>query len=195
MAQWLQEQILKGKHVLLRPLSLEDKQGLLDAASDGNLWSLWYSQVPSKDTINNYLAQAIAQQEKGDSLIFVVTCKKTQEILGLTRFCNIDHQSKRLEIGYTWYRKSAQKTPANTETKLLLLTYAFEVLKVIAVEFRTHWMNHNSRNAILRLGAKQDGILRNHRKMSDGSYRDTVVFSIIESEWLAVKKHLSCKLK
>jgi N-acetyltransferase len=193
-SQWLQEKTLIGQLVVLRPLSIEDKQGLLEAASDGNLWELWFTQVPSKDTIDDYLNQALEQQVKNQSLVFVITCKNSKKILGLTRFCNLDSQSKRLEIGYTWYRESVQRTGVNSETKLLLLAFAFEELNVIAVEFRTHWMNQKSRNAILRLGAKQDGVLRNHRKMSDGSYRDTVVFSIIESEWLAVKKHLSFKL-
>lgn len=116
-------------------------------------------------------------------------------VVGSTRFFNVDAANRRLEIGHTWYAKSVQRTAVNTECKLLLLTHAFETLGCIAVEFRTHWMNHQSREAIARLGAKQDGVLRNHQRMPDGSYRDTVVFSIIESEWLTVKRHLQYKLE
>ena len=107
----------------------------------------------------------------------------------------MDETNRRLEIGHTWYAQSVQRTAINTECKLLLLTHAFETLRCIAVEFRTHWMNHQSRAAIARLGAKQDGVLRNHQRMPDGSLRDTVVFSIIESEWLTVKRHLQYKLE
>ena len=117
------------------------------------------------------------------------------KIVGATRLFNVDEANRRLEIGHTWYAKSVQRTAINTECKLLLLTHAFETLHCIAVEFRTHWMNHQSRAAIARLGAKQDGVLRNHQRMPDGSFRDTVVFSIIESEWLTVKRHLQYKLE
>ncbi|MFT6925217.1 MAG: RimJ/RimL family protein N-acetyltransferase [Psychromonas sp.] len=119
----------------------------------------------------------------------------TNKIIGTTRFCHADVVNQRVEIGYTWYAKSYQGTAVNTECKYLLLSYAFEQLSAIAVEFRTHWHNQVSRNAIARLGAKQDGVLRNHQKMVDGSYRDTVVFSIINHEWLAVKSGLSYKLQ
>ena len=114
----------------------------------------------------------------------------TGRILGSTRFCNIDVKNWRVEIGYTWYRQSAQRTGVNTECKLLLLQHAFEQLQCIAVEFRTNWHNHKSRAAIARLGAKQDGVLRQHMLMPDGQYRDTVVFSILNSEWPAVKAQL-----
>ena len=115
-------------------------------------------------------------------------------IVGSTRFGNIDAENRRVEIGWTWYAKRVQRTALNTEAKLLLLTHAFEALGCAAVEFRTSWFNHASRNAIARLGAKQDGVLRNHMRMADGSYRDTVVFSIIANEWPMVKRHLQFKL-
>ena len=125
---------------------------------------------------------------------FVVRANETGEIVGCTRYFHVDAPNRRLEIGYTWYAKRAQRTAINTECKILLLAHAFETLECVAVEFRTHWFNHASREAIARLGAKQDGVLRNHQISPDGSYRDTVVFSIIESEWPAVKRHLAFRL-
>jgi RimJ/RimL family protein N-acetyltransferase len=118
----------------------------------------------------------------------------TGKIVGMTTYTNIDAKFRRVEIGATWYARSAQRTPLNTECKLMLLTHAFERLDCIAVEFRTSYLNHASRRAIERLGAKQDGILRSHQRHADGSLRDTVVFSIIQAEWPAVKKHLEFKL-
>ena len=126
---------------------------------------------------------------------FVVHDNATGDIVGCTRYFNVDASNRRLEIGHTWYATHAQRTAINTECKLLLLTHAFEKLKCVAVEFRTHWFNHASREAIARLGAKQDGVLRNHQILPDGSYRDTVVFSIIENEWPAVKRHLTFLLE
>ena len=137
-------------------------------------------------------------RERLDAMPFVIRDVhdgKPGKVVGSTRLFNVDAANKRLEIGHTWYAKSVQRTAVNTECKLLLLTHAFETLGCIAVEFRTHWMNHQSRAAIARLGAKQDGVLRNHQRMPDGSFRDTVVFSIIESEWLTVKRHLQYKLE
>ena len=125
---------------------------------------------------------------------FVIRDNRNDKIVGCTRYMNVDAVNKRLEIGSTWHAASAQRSGINREAKLLLLAHAFETLQCIAVEFRTHWMNHQSRTAIAALGAKQDGILRNHQRLPDGSLRDTVVFSIIESEWLAVKAHLQYKL-
>jgi N-acetyltransferase len=121
---------------------------------------------------------------------FVVRDNTDGSLVGSTRYFNVDAVNRRLEIGHTWYAKRAQRTAINTECKLLLLTHAFETLRCIGVEFRTHWFNHASRTAIARLGAKQDGVLRNHQLMPDGSRRDTVVFSIVDGEWLAVKAHL-----
>jgi len=125
---------------------------------------------------------------------FIIRDKESNKIIGCTRYFNVDEVNQRLEIGHTWYSESFQRTAANTESKYLLLTHAFEKLNAIAVEFRTHWHNHKSRAAIARLGAKQDGVLRNHTKSADGIYRDTVVFSIIDLEWPAVKQSLQFKL-
>jgi RimJ/RimL family protein N-acetyltransferase len=147
---------------------------------------------------SDWLAIALDMRERLGAMPFVVREMhdgKPGKVVGATRLFNVDEANRRLEIGHTWYAKSVQRTGINTECKLLLLTHAFETLRCIAVEFRTHWMNHQSRAAIARLGAKQDGVLRNHQRMPDGSFRDTVVFSIIESEWLTVKRHLQYKLE
>lgn len=191
---WLYETTLTGKLVTLAPLKREHAAALLDAAADGELWNLWYTSVPNNQTIEAYLDQAFNDQNDERALLFVVIENATQKVIGSTRYCNADSLNKRVEIGYTWYAKSFQKTGINTECKYLLLTHAFETLDAIAVEFRTHWHNHPSRTAIARLGAKQDGILRNHQKSAEGIYRDTVVFSIIDQEWLTVKKSLEYKM-
>ena len=185
---------LIGDAVVLEPLSVEHIPGLIIAASDGELWRLWFTSVPDADGMHAYVAKAIEEFTLGVSIPFTVRDKISGQILGCTRLCQIDSTHRRAEIGYTWYAKSVQKTGVNTETKLLLLNHAFTVLKVMAVEFRTHWHNHVSRQAIARLGAKQDGVLRNHKILADGSIRDTVVFSIIESEWSCVKLALVSKL-
>ncbi len=192
---WLQEAELEGDTVTLIPLRRQHADALLQAASDGNLWDLWYTSVPNAETMENYLDVAIEEQSTGRFLGFVVVENATGEIVGTTRFCNADTKNKRVEIGYTWYAKRCQRTRVNTECKYLLLQHAFEYLNSIAVEFRTHWHNYASRAAITRLGAKQDGVLRNHQKSADGSYRDTVVFSIIDHEWAVVKKGLLFKLQ
>lgn len=147
-----------------------------------------------QQNIDTYLDQAFKDQKEGRALLFVVIDNATQNIIGSTRYCNADSLNKRIEIGYTCYAKSFQRTGINTECKCLLLAHAFETLNSIAVEFRTHWHNHASRAAIARLGAKQDGILRNHQKNAEGVYRDTVVFSIIDQEWPTVKKNLEHKM-
>lgn len=193
--KWLSKVELKGKTVTLLPLNDGHKSEMVEAASDGDLWELWFTGVPDKNSIESYIEFAALEQEAGRSLAFVVVENSTQKVIGSTRFCNADTVNQRVEIGYTWYAKSYQKTVVNTECKYLLLSHAFEELEAIAVEFRTHWHNHSSRNAIARLGAKQDGVLRNHQKSQDGSYRDTVVFSITNSEWLAAKNNLFFKLK
>ena len=137
---------------------------------------------------------ALADKQKGEAIPFVVIDKETGQIIGSTRFCHAVPEHLRVEIGHTWYSKTFQRTAVNAECKLLLLTHAFETLDAIAVEFRTHWHNHPSRNAIAKLGAKQDGVLRNDSIEPDGAYRDTVVFSIINSEWPSVRKTLLLKL-
>jgi RimJ/RimL family protein N-acetyltransferase len=193
-APWLQPVTLAGRHVRLEPLARAHVEGLQRAAADGELWKLWYTSVPAPDATAGYVDTALALQAQGLALPFVVR-DANGEIVGCTRFGNVDAANLRVEIGWTWYAKRCQRTGLNTEAKLLLLTHAFETLHCAAVEFRTSWFNHASRNAIARLGAKQDGVLRNHMRMADGSYRDTVVFSIIANEWPMVKRHLQFKLE
>ena len=187
---FVQPVTLKGKHATLEPLAREHEADLRRAAADGELWRLWYTSVPAPETTGAYVAAALEMRAHLGAMPFIVRDNATGDIVGCTRYFNVDAANRRLEIGHTWYAKRAQRTAINTECKLLLLTHAFEKLACIAVEFRTHWFNHASREAIARLGAKQDGVLRNHQILPDGSYRDTVVFSIIESEWPAVKGHL-----
>lgn len=194
MNNWLEDIELEGELIKLVPLTLEYKDALVEAASDGELWNLWFTSVPSAKTVDAYLNFALKEKEAKRSLPFVVIHKETGEIIGSTRFCNATPEHRRAEIGYTWYAKSYQKSKVNTECKLLMLTHAFESLDAIAIEFKTNWHNHPSRNAILRLGAKQDGVIRNHRLDKDGVIRDTVIFSIICSEWGSVKKALNYKL-
>jgi RimJ/RimL family protein N-acetyltransferase len=181
---------LKGGHATLEPLDPGHEAALRAAAADGELWRLWYTSVAPPDQIGDYIARALDMRERLGAMPFAVRQNATGEIVGCTRYFNVDAANRRLEIGHTWYSKRAQRTAVNTECKLLLLTHAFDVLRCIAVEFRTHWFNHASRVAIERLGAKQDGVLRNHQLLPDGSKRDTVVFSIIEGEWPAVRRHL-----
>ena len=192
--QFLTPITLEGQHVTLTPLAAEHLDGLKAAVQDGELWKLWYTSIPTPDNMAQEIQRRLGLQEKGTMLPFTLIRKDTGELCGMTTFMNIDPVNRRVEIGSTWYAQSVQRTAINTEAKLMLLTHAFETLKCMAVEFRTHWMNHQSRTAIARLGAKQDGVLRNHMRMPDGSYRDTVMFSIIESEWPMIKKHLEYKL-
>jgi len=192
--RWIEPITLTGTNVILKPLSLEHADGITEAVKDGELWKLWFTHIPSPDMVDEYIKKALELRENAGWMPFVVREKASSKIIGATRYCNVDEVNQRLEIGYTWYAKSYQRTGVNTECKYLLLTHAFEKLNAIAVEFRTHWHNHKSRAAIARLGAKQDGVLRNHQKSPDGIYRDTVVFSIINQEWLTVKKSLEFKM-
>ncbi|GAA6132730.1 GNAT family N-acetyltransferase [Halopseudomonas sabulinigri] len=191
---WLHEVELHTELVQLRPLRAADKPALLDAASDGRLWELWYTQVPGVDTLDAYVDYALSEQAAGRALAFAVIEKSSGKVIGTTRYCNADTANRRLEIGYTWYASRVQRSAINTQCKLALLQHAFEQLGAIAVELRTHWHNQASRAAIARLGAKQDGVLRNHRLEPDGARRDTVVFSILDSEWPSVRKSLQFKL-
>jgi RimJ/RimL family protein N-acetyltransferase len=185
---------LSGNDAVLEPLSIEHHDGLVEAVRDGELWKLWYTTVPSPEQMRAEIARRLQLQQAGTMCPWTVRSRGTGKILGMTTYMNIDAEYRRVEIGSTWYAKSAQRTRINTECKLMLLTRAFESLSCIAVELRTGFFNHASRRAIERLGAKQDGILRNHMRYSDGSLRDTVVFSITASEWPAVKRHLDFKL-
>ncbi len=191
---WLQEVELETELVHLRPLRAADKPALLEAAGDGCLWELWYTQVPGVDTLDAYVDYALSEQAAGRALPFAVVEKSSGKVIGTTRYCNAEPANRRLEIGYTWYASRVQRSAINTQCKLALLQHAFEQLEVIAVEFRTHWHNQASRAAIARLGAKQDGVLRNHRLEPDGARRDTVVFSILDNEWPSVRKSLQFKL-
>ncbi|MET0332425.1 MAG: GNAT family protein [Dyella sp.] len=195
MSRFLQPVALEGHHVRLEPLTLAHGPALAAVAADGELWRLWYTGVPNAEGIDAYIEQALAGMADDTALAFAVRDRASGALLGCTRFCHAEAAQRRLEIGYTWYAARAQRSAVNTECKYLLLWHAFDTLGCIAVELRTHWMNQRSRAAIERLGAKQDGVLRNHRIMPDGSLRDTVVYSIIASEWPAVRQHLTFKLQ
>lgn len=192
--RWIEPVTLSGASVILEPLSLEHLEGIRSAVKDGELWKLWFTSIPAPENAEAYIKTALDMRENAGAMPFIIRDRETNAIIGCTRYFNVDEINHRLEIGYTWYAESYQRTSANTEAKYLLLTHAFETLDAIAVEFRTHWHNHKSRAAIARLGAKQDGVLRNHTKTADGIYRDTVVFSIINHEWPAVKQSLTFKL-
>ena len=181
---------LVGKYARLEPLSENHLPDLQTASADGELWKLWYTGVPQPVDMAANIEFRLAQREKGAMMPSVVRRLADNKIVGCTTFANINPEHRRVEIGYTWYAKSAQRTPINTEIKLMMLAYAFEEKKCIAVEFYTHWFNHQSRAAIERLGAKLDGVLRNHRIGADGEFRDTCAYSIISNEWPAVKVHL-----
>jgi len=186
---------LTGAIVTLEPLERRHEDALRTAANDGEVWRLWFTSVPPPDAVADYIGGALGMRENRGAMPFVVRENASGNIVGCTRYCNVESEHRRLEIGYTWYARRAQRTGVNTECKLLLLSHAFEKLNCIAVEFRTSWFNHRSREAIVRLGAKQDGVLRNHQITPDGTYRDTVVFSILESEWPSVKRHLRFELE
>jgi RimJ/RimL family protein N-acetyltransferase len=186
--------ILEGQHVRLEPLSPAHEESLIAAAGDGELWNSTVTIVPSRATIGAYIATALNAQAEGHAIPFVIIQKSSGKVVGSTRYFHIERDHRRLEIGYTWLAASAQRTQVNTEAKLLLLTHAFERLGCIRVEFVTDVLNQQSRTAILRLGAMQEGVLRNHMIMPNGRYRDSVCFSIIEAEWPEVKAGLQAKL-
>lgn len=185
---------LSGRHAALEPLTYAHEEALVAAVRDGELWKLWYTTVPSPEGMRAEIERRLGLQQAGSMLPFAVRNLASGNIAGMTTYMNIDAVHRHVEIGSTWYAKSAQRTPLNTECKLMLLRHAFETLACIAVEFRTGFFNYPSRRAIERLGAKQDGILRSHQRYADGSLRDTVVFSIVAEEWPAVQRHLEFKL-
>jgi RimJ/RimL family protein N-acetyltransferase len=191
---WLEPITLQGRHATLEPLAREHKDELIAAASDGELWNLWYTTVPAPDKMAANIDFRLDLQAKGTMQPFVVRSRATGKLIGATTYCNAVEANKRVEIGYTWYAKSVQRSAVNTECKLMLLTHAFEKLGCMGVELRTHWINQQSRRAIERLGAKLDGVLRNHQIQPDGSLRDTCVYSIIAAEWPAIRNHLKFKL-
>jgi RimJ/RimL family protein N-acetyltransferase len=162
---------------------------------DGELWTLWYTKIPTPEGLRPEIDRRLELQTQGSMIAFAVIEESTREAVGMTTFMNIDPVNRRVEIGSTWYRKRVQRSPLNTECKLLLLTHAFERLNCIAVEFRTHFFNMQSRAAIERLGAKLDGVLRQHQFASNGTLRDTCVYSILDREWPTVKAHLTHRLE
>ncbi|MEV7606310.1 GNAT family protein [Paenarthrobacter sp. NPDC089322] len=186
--------ILTGKFVTLEPLRTDHHDGLVEAAKDGALWKLWYTSVPTPEGMAAEIERRLDLQVKGSMVPFATRLNSTGKLIGMTTYMNIDADTPRVEIGSTWNAASAHGTGTNPDSKLLLLRHAFEVLQCPAVEFRTHWLNHQSREAIARLGAKQDGVLRNHSRTKDGVLRDTVVFSILEHEWPAVRNGLEYRL-
>lgn len=191
---WLDPVTLQNEHVTLEPLERRHESELIEAARDGELWNLWYTNVPSPETMGAEIDRRLELQAAGSMLPFAVIEPASGKAVGITTHMAADAANKRLEIGYTWYRKSVQRTPLNTSCKLLLLTQAFETLDCMAVEFRTHFFNHASRRGIERLGAKLDGILRNHQISRNGTIRDTCVYSIIATEWPVVKGNLEWQL-
>ena len=189
---------LTGQHVRLAPLRPEHHNDLVEATCDGELWKLWYTAIPSPEGMAAEIQRRLGLQKAGSMLPFAVLTPQGQAV-GMTTYMNIDAANRRVEIGSTWYRRSVQRTALNTEAKRLLLAHAFESLNCIAVEFRTHWVNQQSRRGIERLGAKLDGVLRSHQinphPGAQGALRDTCVYSIVASEWPNVKAHLDFQLQ
>jgi RimJ/RimL family protein N-acetyltransferase len=190
---WLTPITLRSDHVTLEPLRQAHAPDLIDAVQDGRLWELWYTSVPSPEGMAHEIDRRLQLQAAGTMLPFSVI-SATGRAVGMTTFMNADPVHRRVEIGSTWYRRTVQRTPLNTHCKLLLLTHAFESLDCVAVEFRTHVLNRQSRTAIERLGARLDGVLRQHQRMPNGTLRDTAVYSILDGEWPTVKAHLRHQL-
>lgn len=191
--RWTVPPVLEGSHVRLEPLLPAHAAGLRDAAADGRLWELAFTNVPAPDEVEDWIAKALQMQADGEALAFTVR-DAGGRIVGSTRWYDLAPATPRLQIGYTWYARSVQRTGLNTEAKLLLLGHAFEALGCACVGFQTSTLNVRSRAAIARLGAREEGILRNHLRHRDGSLRDTVNFSILDTDWPAVKAGLLAKL-
>ena len=181
---------LQGQHARLEPLRLDHANALSEAVQDGELWKLWYTAIPTPAAMLGEVQRRLDLQASGSMLPFAVIHLPDERMAGMTTYMHIDSANRRLEIGSTWYRQSLQRTALNTECKRMLLGHAFEQLDCIAVEFRTHWHNSASRRGIERLGAKLDGVLRSHQIAANGSLRDTCVYSILASEWPAVRANL-----
>lgn len=191
---WPEPVTLKGHFATLEPLTHQHAEGMAEATRDGELWKLWYTAVPTPDEMMTEIARRLDLQSKGSMLPFAVLDAEGVPV-GMTTYMKIDAANKRVEVGSTWYARRVQRTALNTECKLLLMQHAFETLDCIAVEYRTSFFNHKSRRAIERLGAKLDGVLRNHQRHTDGTLRDTCVYSVIQSEWPTVKSHLKFQLE
>ncbi|MBN3856315.1 GNAT family N-acetyltransferase [Paraburkholderia sp. Ac-20340] len=185
---------LSGKTVELRPLRETDATALIEAAADGELWNLKVTVVPSPATVDAYIAKALEGERAGTVMPFAIVQRESGRVVGSTRFWKIDRANRKLEIGHTWLAASAQRSSINTESKYLLLAYAFETLKCVRVQFTTDELNEKSRAAILRLGARQEGIVRHERIMPDGRKRNSVRFSIIDDEWPQVRAGLEARL-
>jgi N-acetyltransferase len=199
MAGWLSPTLvapttLRGAHCALEPLAPAHHDALVAAVRDGELWKLWYTAIPTPEGMRAEIARRLDLQAQGTMLPFT-TFDAAGRVVGMTTYMNVDATHKRVEIGSTWTAASTQRGPFNTECKLLLLGHAFDALGCIAVEFRTHFFNQQSRRAIERLGARLDGILRSHQRASDGSLRDTCVYSIVAAEWPTVRAHLRFQLE
>lgn len=186
---------LVGPRILLRPLLVSDGAALVEAAADGELWNLLVSIVPSAETVDAYIRSALEGQAAGTVMPFVTEIIEPRRVIGSTRFWKIDRQNRKLEIGHTWISASWQRTFVNTEAKFLMLRYAFEQLDCVRVQFTTDELNESSRSAILRLGAKQEGIVRHERIMPNGRKRNSVRFSIIDDEWPSVRRGLEQRLQ
>jgi len=191
---WPQPVTLRSGHITLEPLEHRHGEDLVEAATDGALWQLWYTAIPEPAKMGAEIDRRLGLQAAGSMLPFAVIDGTLAKAVGMTTYMNIDAGNRHVEIGSTWYRKSVQRTDLNTRCKLLLLGHAFEALDCIAVEFRTHFFNRQSRRGIERLGAKLDGILRSHQLAGNGTLRDTCVYSIIAGEWPTVKAHLTYQL-
>lgn len=185
---------LHGTIVRLEPLTHHHLEGLTKAVNDGRLWELWYTMIPHPDHMAQEIDRRLTLQDQGVMIPFTSVCAECNSVVGMTTFMNIEDEVPRVEIGSTWNRISAHGTGMNPESKLLMLSHAFEVWDCLAVEFRTDFYNHQSRNAIARLGARQDGVLRSHRREPAGYLRDTVVFSITQTEWTGVKVALQSRV-
>ena len=194
MTDWLEPIHLQGVHCTLEPLSQQHHDGLVAAVQDGELWRLWYTAIPSPEGMRAEIDRRLGLQSRGSMLAFT-SRRSDGRIAGMTTYMNVDAANRRVEIGSTWSAASVQRGPFNTESKLLLLGHAFDTLGCIAVEFRTHFFNQQSRRAIERLGARLDGILRNHQRASNGTLRDTCVYSITNDEWPTVQAHLKWQLE
>jgi len=191
---WLAPVTLAGRHARLEPLAESHAGELAVAVRDGELWTLWYTSIPTPERMLEEIRRRLALQQAGSMLPFTVR-DASGTAVGMTTYMNVDATHRRVEIGSTWYARSAQRTALNTECKLMLLQHAFGQLDCIAVEFRTHFFNHASRRGIERLGARLDGVLRHHQRMPDGTLRDTCVYSVTAPEWPTVERHLRFQLE
>jgi RimJ/RimL family protein N-acetyltransferase len=187
--------LLEGSGIRLEPLDDEHHDGLAAAAADGRLWELWFTSVPAPDGVHGYIADALAGQKQGHMLPWAVRDLESGAVIGSTRYHDIVPGIDRVEIGYTWYAQSRQRTPVNTTCKLLLLAHAFDTLGCKVVGLRTDNFNFRSQRAIEALGAKRDGVIRHHAARRDGTVRDTFMYSILASEWPDVRRHLELRLR